>query len=747
MANSEKITQYYNRIRDLILDSHLSEAIAKLKFLFSKLSYPALSARLGEVENTYSHMLRYMAQGGNDTSRERIYADIIDELLYINELFLRESRIPDNRDIYSEIIRNNRQRQESLKTLLDLYTSCFAEYSLAQTMCAPELAQIKLRKEELTTAIFNRIWTGAPGRGDLKALKDYLLSAAANDDLVAVIVSAMTLALLQHYNPHYFDIMLDMFEFEVSDKVRGRIIIAIVFCESRYGHLLNRNRYRRDRLRNIIDRHGISHAFKTSLLNIVRTRDTEKVIETMNKEVIPQLMKLNPEILEQMRKGSFDPEISVEGNPEWESILEKSGLSEKLRKLSDMQSDGTDVMMVAFANLKNFPFFREPSNWFLPFDSSNSAIHHDCDSDNRLIEILNRTSGMMCDSDKYSLMLAIAKMPEAQRDMMRSQLDMQLSQLDEEGKDRFLHSGNPALDDEIMSATRDLYRFFKLFRRLDGLYNPFARNIDFKEFIDLDILNNDVEIVRLISEFYFKRNCYAEARPLLEILGNRPDADGLLWEKIGYCCEQTGDLSSALEAYTRAELLSEATPWLITRLAEVNKKLHNYKAAALYYEQLVLQNPEKVSYLVNLGDMLLQDGKYSEAITKYQQARYYNPEDIRILRANAWAELSAANYEKSQDYYSQILLTAPIASDYLNAGHSALLYGNIRTAIDFYRHAIEAHVGETASDNPKVYRDALNDFENLFNADRDFLVSRGVDPLVPPMLVDYMRMTYSKGAE
>ena len=282
-----------------------------------------------------------------------------------------------------------------------------------------------------------------------------------------------------------------------------------------------------------------------------------------------------------------------------------------------------------------------------------------------------------------------------------------------------------------------------MFRRLGGLKNPFDRIIDFKGLIDLDIGNNDTEIINLISEFYFKRNYYHEALPLLELSGERTDADSLTWEKIGYCRERTDNLRGALDAYTRAELLDEASPWLLTRLADVNKKLDNYKAAAFYYERLTGLDPEKISNLLNLADMLVKDNRPSEALTKYQQALYYHPSDVRILRAVAWTELSAGNYDKSQDYYSQILLTDPKASDYLNAGHSALLSGNIRTAIDFYKNAIDAHVANSDSNEPKIYKEALNEFENLFNSDKDFLINHGLDPLLPSMLVDYIRISYS----
>ena len=45
----------------------------------------------------------------------------------------------------------------------------------------------------------------------------------------------------------------------------------------------------------------------------------------------------------------------LENNPEWEEMLEKNGLADKMRELTEMQSEGADLMMVTFSNLKGFP--------------------------------------------------------------------------------------------------------------------------------------------------------------------------------------------------------------------------------------------------------------------------------------------------------------------------------------------------------------------------------------------------------
>ncbi len=38
-----------------------------------------------------------------------------------------------------------------------------------------------------------------------------------------------------------------------------------------------------------------------------------------------------------------------------------------MEELTNLQMEGADVYMSAFANLKNFEFFRDIQNWFVPF--------------------------------------------------------------------------------------------------------------------------------------------------------------------------------------------------------------------------------------------------------------------------------------------------------------------------------------------------------------------------------------------
>ena len=156
-------------------------------------------------------------------------------------------------------------------------------------------------------------------------------------------------------------------------------------------------------------------------------------------------------------------------NPEWEELLNKNGLGDKLKELTEMQMEGGDVMMVAFSNLKTFPFFNTVGNWFLPFSSNHSEVVESAGTHFASFSQILDMEGVMCDSDKYSFALSIGKMPDAQRNMIAERIDSQMSQLKEAIGDRNLKSSVPEFDGEVTRYVRDIYRFSNYSEKRESL--------------------------------------------------------------------------------------------------------------------------------------------------------------------------------------------------------------------------------------------------------------------------------------
>ena len=270
---------------------------------------------------------------------------------------------------------------------------------------------------------------------------------------------------------------------------------------------------------------------------------------------------------------------SLDLNPEWEDFISRSGLSDKMMELQELQSSGADVMMFAFSNLKGFPFFREISNWFLPFYRGHSLITSGLSD---IVDSLLLSDIQICDSDRYSFVLSFSSLPDSNKKMLVSQLDAQISQMKDERSE--------LIPDEIQSSKsettryiRDLYRFYKLFSRRNEFYDPFADDIGFLDLPVVGDLLNTGENIKLLAEFYFNNGYYKEAAAYFERCGDGGDESAMIYQKLGYAFQMTGDLKKSLGYYLKAGLFSENDKWLYNKIAFVSRQLGDFQGAIKYY--------------------------------------------------------------------------------------------------------------------------------------------------------------------
>ena len=106
--------------------------------------------------------------------------------------------------------------------------------------------------------------------------------------------------------------------------------------------------------------------------------------------------------------------------------------------MGELQMEGADVYMSTFSQLKQFPFFRQMSHWFYPFDRQfPDIVTIFGDNEEKRMSLLDiiLNSDSFCNSDKYSFCFSLIQMPESQRELMIHQMNEQSSvsqeQLDE----------------------------------------------------------------------------------------------------------------------------------------------------------------------------------------------------------------------------------------------------------------------------------------------------------------------------
>ena len=448
----------------------------------------------------------------------------------------------------------------------------------------------------------------------------------------------------------------------------------------------------------------------------------------MTDEILPEMMKMNSIIRDKLSADDAGESSWEDKNPEWQEIFEEAGLTDKLQELTDMQMEGADVFMSTFAHLKSFPFFYNLSHWFLQFDMNyvlTSADFQDSKAPDFLRLIMQ--SAYLCNSDKYSFCFSVMQMPDNYRKMALQQLKTEGAEMQKLEKEEELISGSKKAENTAKQYIQDLYRFFKLHPRRKDFTDVFLLPLNFHQTFSLSAVVSDSESLRIIAEFYFKKNFFKDAETIFTNLSKEANTDNELFEKIGYCRQMSDDFSGALEAYLQADIIKPDKIWTMRRIAGCCRRLKQPEKALEYYQRIEELQPEKLNVQLQLGHCLFELKRYEEALKYYFKVDYLDEKHQKALRPIAWCSFLSGKTEQAQKYFTTILLNDPTAQDFMNAGHTEWVSGNRKQAIQLYIQSVQKNGG------------SIQSFTEDFEKDRADLLSVGIDENEINLMTDQLK--------
>lgn len=730
---SDHLQHINKRINEAIESKRLSMALEQLYSMAASAQAPwELRNEVDSLRESYGYLRSYALDGTADPSRDAMLADIATRIKTIAARIIRHTEAEDSPKQYFGVVRYERMNQASLPKLVEELKEVSSSMSVALLGANPygaskELTALRRRHDDLAQRVFNYVWTKFPlSNDDVTALEDAISSDVIAAERRQQLIGAVMLGALEYYDERRMVILARTYYNATDPQIEIRALVSLIVAL-----WMQRGEISGSSLKEIMgavrEKKGWIEDLKMVFLNLVRTRDTDRISRTMKEEVIPGMMKLRPEIFKKFgdsEMGSIDEASLGEGfNPEWEEMLEKSGVADKLKELNDLQAEGGDVMLSTFAGLKNFSFFNQVANWFLPFyldQSDVSTVLGESASD--IGEMIDMAP-MICDSDKYSIVFSLENLPQAGRRMMVEQMRSQNINL-AELRNSMLSPEMGSRNARANHYIHDLYRFFTLYRRKNEFANPFAQPINLAS---VTILAGDIRdsvALEAVAEFYFKRGYYAEALDVFSLLRDDKNVSASVLQKIGYCYQQLGKNEEALQAYRKSELLAPDSQWLLRRIAHTLKVLGQPQEAIYYYKRLVEANPSDINLALNLGHCYLAVNDYDKALKQYFKVEYLDEKGSRALRPIAWCLFVQGDYDRSATYYQKILDKTPTPTDYLNYGHLLLAKKQYKQASDSYRKYLEA------SGNDVSRLDAS------MKDDMRYLEKAGVDPTMIAITVD-----------
>ncbi len=722
----------------LVNRRRIADAMVLLRQMIHDTGKEYLNERLNELQETYSQLLQHAFSGVDDPEREKIYnylmrtiLEMADQLKETHLMELGKGQVYHLKKVWHQ--RKASEQIEAMQLLEDLtFDDELAD--LLKDVQVGEAGDMADRRKALSD-LFHIIWLADKYSEE----ENKLLETTCDADKLpwhdkALIVSALTLSLLRYFDVSKF-ILLFRFVEKQEELVWERALIGLFLAFLKYNDRHRLYPALEEKSLALQDLEHIEAHIEAILVQFIKSRETKKVQKKWEQEIMPEIMKMRPKIEEKLDLDNiFSDPLEEEKNPDWETVFEDApDLLNKLQELTEMQMDGMDVFISAFSRLKHFPFFREISNWFLPFYEENPDITPAAESQDQgidlspLIEKLESTY-FMCNSDKYSFCLNLAMVPDQQKAMMMNMLNAEMENISELEKDQDAISNLARTKSIFTQYFQDLYRFHKLHPWRADFEDVFEFDLDLYEVRFVNHLVYRDKTVRNIAEFLFDKQFYDDAlRIFLSVIAH--DTSNIeLFEKIAFCYEKTGNISQAYAYYKKADLIETDRLWITRKMAWCAKMLNEWEEALRHYRHAEKQAPEDMRIQANIGQCLIHLERYEEALDYYFKVEVLAPENHKIRRPLAWCSFLLGKFDTASDYLERLLEKEPGNHfDLLNLGHVRWCQGDPMDAFKNYVQSIFAWK-------------SIKDFEQSFNEDRKHLANHGINHNDMDLMLDYLKI-------
>jgi tetratricopeptide (TPR) repeat protein len=695
----------------LVIEKKIHEAFAALQEFVDLAHNSDLQTRLDDNRQTYTNILRYSFGEVEDPEKKSVYYHLLRSLLELADDTLELTLSGTGLRLYKNQNWTVDSFAENIKNLA----------SLPDEKRAEEIKQM-----------FNYLWLTDKYHDSEKSV---VTLALQKNNLhwweKCLMISAMTLSLQRNFDETKILLLIDAYKSN-EEQIWQRALVSIFIVLFQHSNRLFLYPNLKAKIEELRENPQFEKNIETIILQLIKTRDTEKIAHKFRDEIMPEMAKFHSRMHDKLDlKNILQDPLGEDENPDWENVFEDSpNLLNKLEELSQLQMEGSDVMMGTFSMLKQFPFFEELSNWFIPFHKEDWKIRELLKDDSGAFDAEKflknmENSFILCNSDKYSFCLNVNSIPARERGMMVQMFNMEANAMEEAAMDDKILQ-KPAFQSKIFTQhIQDLYRFYKLYRNKSDFYDIFSTEMDFHNKDFLALLLKDVNILRNMGEFYFEKKFYKDA---IEVFHKTDISENIeLLQKIAYSWQKLGDYQKALEYYLKADLTDIRKSWNIKKIALCYKRLGNYDKALQYYLEAEKMEPEDLQVQANLAHTYFEMNDFESALKIYFKVEYLAPDNHKIQRPIGWCSFMLGKFDTARKYFQKVIDNEPNEHDLLNLGHVEWCSGNKQNAIAKYLQSIQKANGN------------FEWFSNEFLADSDILIRQGIDPFDIPLMLDYLK--------
>lgn len=704
------VEEILSKAINCLMDRRLSNAIEVLDQLY--VQRPSLMGH-GEFEaikTDYQLMVDYMGRGFSDSHRESLYSTLL-QRLYRVAADLEISWRCKNVSAYVNsfrVIDHLNTSHDFVRTVLESFVSDIAMLSLQlEETREQKSTELYDRHQTFMNRLFSALWTSCQWTDDdCKFYTELLLSPTVMSTDQQVIVSAISLGAMNQFDINKFKTLVNVYQKATDEHVRQRALVGWVLAVFEGMDIFPEQ----DALiRELCENPTITRELLTLQIQFFYSKDAEKDNDKIQRDIMPDIMRNSN--LTIGRLGIMEKEEDA-----LESILHQDAdekrmeqLEEKVRKMMDMQKQGSDIYFGGFRQMKQFPFFYDMVNWFTPFYLDHPALRPVIQKlgDTKFLETLMNRSNF-CESDRYSLAFAL--------EQIINQLPSNIKEAI--GSDAMLGPLAESDDTEDAISIRrtylqDLYRFFRLYPTANNFINPFEDSgkgdfvgdtffFTYKSFIGTGL---DEVKLRLAMHLY-KHQQMTELADLLTTFQSDDPRYAIL---MGYTNISLGKAEYAYPFFDKALKIEPDNQWALKGKARAALESEDYQTAEEVYALLLALEPNNKNYTMNRCVALLKLGRTSEVREELFRLDYQYPNDMNVKRILAWAMLTDKSLDKAAQLYESLLSTSPANEDYLNAGYCQWAKGDMKRAVELFREWMR----KSGNDTEQLLDEFRNDTDTL----------------------------------
>lgn len=616
-----------------------------------------LSLRIKALETRYFYLLRFVEQSDGSFSASADTDGIRRDLETVLAFAINLAHEADTTAVKGPQLRFQRRRpEENIETLVSDFLS--EQDRLRTDPLALTDSHARAKLEQLASDIFKRIWATDPLQPD----EEKLIETLINDKNIPAyyrehIVHAIGLGIERNMQPWRMNLLEN-----AMTNANCRISVAAEIWLVLAVALSGRKTVPATPLPHIAD---IYHAF----------------VRTLTPAANPgmgNLMSLG----RKMQDNPLDvPDISTD---EYESI----------RRFSEAQSRGEDVFAATLGRMRQFPFFNDMANWFLPFHSDHSALADIVDGEGAAVADIIERMPVVTDGDKFALVLSMSMMPAEMRARSLSAMVDNIRQMsDSEEFRQAMESAKPTETMIVGQCVATLNRFFT--GNADGKRMTLAndtknivRNMlhllpeDFGDYtLELDAIDN-----------LSKHHEYHAAMDIYSLLPENVNVGAETLCNLALASAKLGKPDETAKFYRMALDNTPDSLRAIIGLARLNAADGNESANIALMEPFVADNADNQDYLLLLGSAYLAARQTDKAVEIFHNLDYIS--DSNVAKAPlAWALTLAGDYDNAALFFADALQENTSPELFVRNGIRLWLSGDRHDALQMFESAAGAYSG------------------------------------------------------